>query len=39
MINIPQNKLKQLYELNDYLWLEETIILFKNKRPGKFRLR
>jgi hypothetical protein len=31
MINITQNKLQQLYEIDDYLWLEETINLLKTK--------
>lgn len=31
MINITQNQLKQLYEIDDYLWLEETIKLLKTK--------
>jgi len=29
MSNSIQNKLKQLYEIDDYLWLEETINLLK----------
>jgi len=31
MINITQNQLQQLYEVDDYLWLEETINLLKTK--------
>jgi len=31
MINIAQNQLQQLYEIDDYLWLEETIKLLKAK--------
>jgi len=31
MINITQNQLQQLYEVDDYLWLEETIKLLKTK--------
>ncbi|WP_413173386.1 DUF29 domain-containing protein [Anabaena azotica] len=31
MINITQNQLRQLYEIDDYLWLEETIKLLKTK--------
>ncbi|QEI42418.1 hypothetical protein BMF77_03025 [Dolichospermum sp. UHCC 0315A] len=25
ILNITQNQLQQLYEIDDYLWLEETI--------------
>ena len=31
MINITQNQLQKLYEIDDYLWLEETIKLLKTK--------
>ena len=31
MFNITQNQLQQLYEIDDYLWLEETIKVLKNK--------
>ncbi|MFM6007509.1 MAG: DUF29 domain-containing protein, partial [Sphaerospermopsis kisseleviana] len=31
MFNITQNQLQQLYEIDDYLWLEETIKLLKTK--------
>jgi hypothetical protein len=31
MFNITQNQLKQLYEIDDYLWLEETIKILKTK--------
>ncbi|MEB3150801.1 MAG: DUF29 domain-containing protein [Sphaerospermopsis sp.] len=31
MVNITLNKLQELYEFDDYLWLEETIKLLKAK--------
>ncbi|WP_414561708.1 MULTISPECIES: DUF29 domain-containing protein [unclassified Anabaena] len=31
MLNITQNYLQQLHEIDDYLWLEETIKLLKTK--------
>lgn len=31
MLNITQNQLQKLYEVDDYLWLEETIKLLKTK--------
>jgi hypothetical protein len=34
MINITQNQLQQLYEIDDHLWLEETIKLLKTKNLG-----
>jgi hypothetical protein len=32
MINITQNQLQQLYAIDDYLWLEETIKLLKTNK-------
>jgi hypothetical protein len=31
MITVTQNQLQKLYEIDDYLWLEETIKLLKTK--------
>jgi hypothetical protein len=31
MVSLTQNKLQKLYEFDDYLWLEETVKLLKNK--------
>ena len=31
MITVTQNQLRKLYEIDDYLWLEETIKLLKTK--------
>jgi hypothetical protein len=31
MVTLKQNKLKELYEIDDYLWLEKTIKILKNK--------
>lgn len=32
MTTLNQNQLKELYEIDEYLWLEETIKLLKKKR-------
>ncbi len=31
MVTLTQSKLQELYEVDDYLWLEETIKILKNK--------
>ncbi len=38
MTNLTQTKLQELYEIDDYLWIEETIKLLKTKDLEKLDL-
>ena len=38
MKTLNQNQLKELYETDEYLWLEETIKLLKKKRLNELDL-
>ena len=38
MTTLTQNKLQELYEIDDYLWIEETIKLLKTKDLDKLDL-